>query len=116
MGEPPVPSLHAPEPPPAEPPPGSLTSDPTLDLPAGSLIDHILRKNARPSSHNRPFEFPSNATPFTCTTAQDTELRPLALRLVELPNFPSMMDSVTRASLDLPVYLASGPIALCTLR
>jgi hypothetical protein len=38
----------------------------------------------------------ANATPFTTTTAQDTELRPLALWLAELPDFPSVMDSVTR--------------------
>ena len=95
-GEPWVPLLHAPEPPPAEPPPGSPTSDPTLELPAGSLIDHILCSNDCPSSPTCSFEFPSNATPFTCTTAQDTVLRPLALQLAELPDFPSVMDSVTR--------------------
>jgi hypothetical protein len=92
---PPVPSLHAPEPPPAEPPSGSPTSDPTMELPAGSLINQILRNNDRPSSPTCSFEFSSNATPFTSTTAQDTELRPLALQLAELPNFPSMMDSGT---------------------
>ncbi len=93
---PPVPLLHAPEPPPAEPPPGSPTSDPTSEIPAGSLIDHILRNNACLSSPSCPFEFPSNATPFTTTAAQDTELCPSALRLAELPDFPSAMDSVTR--------------------
>ena len=90
-GKLPVPSLHAPEPPLPEPPPGSLTSD----LPDGSLIDHILRNNARPSSSTHPFEFPINATPLTGTTAPDPDLRPLALRLAELPDFPSVMDSIT---------------------
>ena len=61
-----------------------------------ALVAHILRNNACPSSPNRPFEFPNNATPFTTTTAQDTELRPLALQLAELSDCPSVMDSVTR--------------------
>ena len=85
--------------PPAKPPPGSPPSDPTPESPAspaGSLINHILRNNACPSSPNSPFEFPSNTTPFTTTTAQDTALRPLALQLAELLDFPSVMDSVTR--------------------
>ena len=90
-GKPPVPSLHAPEPPPPEPPPGSLTSD----LPAGSLIDHILRNNSCPSSPTRPFEFPINVTPLTDTTAPDPDLRPSALRVAELPDFPLVMDSIT---------------------
>ena len=91
-GEPLVPSLHALEPPPPKPPSGSLT----LDLPAGSLIDHILRDNARPSSPTHPFEFPINVTPLTGTTAPDPDLRPSALRITELPDFPSVMDSITR--------------------
>ena len=91
-GEPPVPLLHAPEPPPPEPPPGSLTSD----LPAGSLINHILRNKACLSSPTRPFEFPINVTPLTGTTAPDPDLRPLALQIAELPNFPSIMNSITR--------------------
>ncbi len=90
-GEPPVPSLHALEPPPPKPPPGSLTSD----LPDGSLIDHILRNNACPSSPTCPFEFPINVTPLTGTTAPDPDLRPSALRLAELPDFPLVMDSIT---------------------
>jgi hypothetical protein len=67
-----------------------------LDLPEDSLIDHILHNNARPSSPTRPFEFPINATPLTGTTAPDPDLRPLALRLAELPDFPSVMDSIMR--------------------
>jgi hypothetical protein len=65
------------------------------DLPPLSPL-HILRNNAHPSSPNHPFEFPTNATPLTGTTAPDLNLRPLALRLVELPDFPSVMDSITR--------------------
>ena len=98
-GEPPVPSLHALEPPPAEPPPKFPASDSTPDFPAfpaSSLIHHILHNNAHSSSPHSLFEFPSNATPFTTTAAHHTTIRPLALWLTELPDFPSVMDSVMR--------------------
>jgi hypothetical protein len=53
---------HVDPPPPAEPPPSeSPPSHPNADSannPLGSIIDNILRSQARPNSTTTPFEFP----------------------------------------------------------
>ena len=48
---------HVDPPPPAEPPP-SDPAEASNDTPLGSIIDIILKSQARPKSPNTPFEFP----------------------------------------------------------
>ena len=80
------PTDHADVPPPAEPPP---------EFPAGSLMAHILHEQSRPRSPTTPFEFPCTPASTQSDNPSPTHGRPI-LRLAALPDFPSVMDSVTR--------------------
>jgi len=82
----PPPTDHADVPPPAEPPPG---------FPAGSLMAHILHEPSRPRSPTNPFEFPFTLTSTPPNKSSSTHGRSI-LRTAALPDFPSVMDSVTR--------------------
>ncbi len=86
----PAPTTHPPldghedSPPPAEPPP---------EVPAGSLWAHLLQNTNRPRSPSTPFEFPLDPGPPPSPSTYKTG--PSVLRVAELPDFPSIMDSVT---------------------
>ena len=82
------PAAHASDLPPAEPPP---------DIPAGSLIDAILPDPTRPRSPTSPFGFPSDMPTIpselhhaSCQTCLSVLTAPT------IPDFPSVMDSITR--------------------
>jgi len=83
----PTPTDHADVLPPAEPPPTE-----TL---VGSLMDHILTDPSRQRSPSTPFEFPFPLESSPHIMSPPTHGRSV-LRPVALPDFPSVMDSVTR--------------------
>jgi hypothetical protein len=83
-----VPTMHDNVLPPTEPPPESPT------FLAGSIINHIIHKPNRPCLPTTPFEFPSNPIP-SFFSPRTYKPGTLVLRLAELPNSPSMMDSIT---------------------
>ena len=98
----PPPTDHGDVLPPAEPPPPKIPADvlpppepPPPKNPAGSLMAHILHDPARQRSPSTPFEFliPLESLPHNMSTS--THGRSI-LRTVALPDFPSVMDSVTR--------------------
>ena len=76
-----LPAAPALDPPPAEPPP---------DVPAGSLIADILHTPTRPHSPTSPFEFPISLPINSPRLSTDP------LNIAAIPDFPSIMDSVTR--------------------
>jgi len=76
-----LPAAPALDPPPPEPPP---------DVPAGSLINEILRNPIRPRTPTSPFEFPLSLPVSSPTPSHDP------LNVAAIPDFPSVMDSITR--------------------
>jgi hypothetical protein len=69
--------------PPAEPPP---------NVPAGSLIDAILHDPTRPHLPTSPFKFPFNLPASPPQPPHD----PSVLNVAAIPDFLSVMDSITR--------------------
>jgi hypothetical protein len=83
----PPPTDHADVLPPAEPPPP--------ETPAGSLMDYNLNDPSRQRSPSTPFEFPYPLESPPHNMSPPTHGRSI-LQTVALPDFPSVMDSVTR--------------------
>ena len=82
------PAAHAPDLPPAEPPP---------DIPAGSLIDAILPDPTRPRSPTSPFGFPFDMPTIPSELHHEScQTRHSVLTAATIPDFPSVMDSITR--------------------
>ncbi len=82
-----IPDIHAPDLSPAKPPP---------NVPAGSLLDAILHNPTQPCLPSSPFEFPCDPTTTSTSKSLSTTPGPLILQIAELPDFPLVMDSVTR--------------------
>ena len=104
-----VPTDHALDPPPAEPPPDLPPAEPHPDAPEGSLIYAIIHTPILPRSPTSPFEFPLSPH----MSSLESEPPGLSvLNMTTIPDFPSVMDSIMRV-IGSPRVFGLSKIAGC---